>query len=74
MYHNKLLTIHNNKPKDPEFLSEDFNRFCDSLTLKELLVYNCKDLYSKIYAGYINQTNLIKKENNFSNSKRIYFK
>ena len=59
--HNKLIIIHNNKPKDDEFLSEDFTRFCESLTLKELLVYNCKELYQR-YVGYINQTNLIKKK------------
>ena len=41
--------------------TEDFKRFCNSLTLKELLVYNNKELYQR-YMGYINQINLIKKK------------
>ena len=57
----KLLELHQYKPKDPIFISQDFNRFCDSLTLKELLVYGNKELYQR-YQGYINQTNLIKKK------------
>jgi len=59
--YNKLLLINKNKPQDPEFLTEDFDRFCKSLTLKELLVYNTKELYQK-YTGYMNQINLIKKK------------
>tara|TARA_B100000900_G_scaffold416238_1_gene450440 strand:- start:8646 stop:11942 length:3297 start_codon:yes stop_codon:yes gene_type:complete len=57
----KLKLIHQNKPQDPIFLVEDFSRFCNSLTLKELLVYNNKELYQR-YVGYTNQTNLIKKK------------
>ena len=58
---NKLKLLKEKKPQDPTFLTEDFNRFCNSLTLKELLVYNCQELYQR-YAGYINQTELIKKK------------
>ena len=58
---NKLNSIIQNKPQDIEFLSQDFERFCLSLTLKDLLVYNRKELYQR-YMGYINQTNLIKKK------------
>ena len=57
----KLKLIHQNKPQDPIFLVEDFCRFCNALTLKELLVYNNKELYQR-YVGYTNQTNLIKKK------------
>jgi hypothetical protein len=58
---NKLNLLKEKKPVDPTFLTEDFNRFCSSLTLKELLVYNCQELYQR-YAGYTNQTELIKKK------------
>ena len=58
---NKIKLLQENKPSDPDFLTQDFNRFCNSLTLKELLVYNYQELYQR-YAGYINQTNLIKKK------------
>ena len=57
----KLNSIIQNKPQEVEFLSEDFERFCMSLTLKDLLVYNKKELYQR-YMGYINQTKLIKKK------------
>ena len=58
---NKLNSIIQNKPQDIDFLSQDFERFCLSLTLKDLLVYNRKELYQR-YMGYINQTKLIKKK------------
>ena len=58
---NKLNSIIQNKPQDVDFLSQDFDRFCLSLTLKDLLVYNRKELYQR-YMGYINQTKLIKKK------------
>ena len=57
----KILSLKQNKPKDDNFLTEDFNRFIGSLTLKELLIYNEKELYHK-YAGYLSQSNLIKKK------------
>ena len=58
---NKLASIFNEKPQEPEFDSKDFERFTKSLTLKELLIYNNKELYQR-YQGYINQTILIKKK------------
>ena len=58
---NKLISLNENKPKDPEFLLKDFDKFIESLTLKQLLVYNNKELFQK-YVGYINQTNIIKKK------------
>jgi len=63
----KLKLIQQNKPQDPIFLVEDFSRFCNALTLKELLVYNNKELYQR-YVGYTNQTNLIKKKNYITDS------
>ena len=59
--YNKLGLIHKNKPQDPDFQTDDFKRFCNSLTLKELVVYNNKELYQR-YSGYVNQINLIKKK------------
>ena len=59
--YNKLGLIHKNKPQDPDFQTDDFKRFCNSLTLKELLVYNNKELYQR-YMGYVNQISLIKKK------------
>ena len=59
--YNKLTILNKNKPGDPDFLVADFTRFCNSLTLKELLVYSCQELYQR-YMGYVNQTNLIKKK------------
>lgn len=58
---NKFNLLDNEKPQDPEFSSKDFERFKDSLTLKELLIYSNKELYQR-YQGYINQTILIKKK------------
>ena len=63
---NKLNILNKNKPTDPVFIISDFSRFCEALTLKELLVYSCQELYQR-YMGYVNQANLIKKKNNFSN-------
>ena len=57
----KIMQLKKNCPKEDDFMTEDFNRYIGSLTLKELLIYNEKELYHK-FAGYINQTNLIKKK------------
>ena len=42
-------------------MTKDFFRFVDSLTLKDILVYNNKELYHRSQ-GYLNQTKLIKKK------------
>ena len=57
----KLISLHIDKPSDPSFLTKEFSRFIDSLTLKDILVYNNKELYNR-YQGYLNQTKLIKKK------------
>ena len=56
---NKLQTLQQNIPNEPDFKNEGFARFIKSLTIKELLIYNIDDLY-KIYIGHISQMNLIK--------------
>ncbi len=57
----KVEDINNNKPNEPDFQSEDFSRFVDCLTIKELLIYSNDELYNK-FIGYINQINLIKQK------------
>ena len=59
--HRKLDIIHKEKPTDPDFQTRDFKRFISSLTIKELLIYNNKELYQR-FVGYINQINLIKQK------------
>lgn len=57
----KIKDLVNNKPKDPDFSTEAFNRYAQCLTLKDLLVYNNDELYNR-FVGYINQINLIKQK------------
>ena len=57
----KINNIKNNKPTDKIYQIKSFDRFVESLTLKEILVYNNSDLYHR-YSGYINQTKLIKQK------------
>ena len=56
---NKLKDIEENKPKDPDFLTNAFDRFKNCLSLKELLVYSNEELYNR-FVGYLNQVHLIK--------------
>ena len=55
----RLRSIISQKPTEPMFKDEAFNRFICSLTIKELLVYNNEELYNR-YVGYMNQCALIK--------------
>uniref|UniRef100_A0A6C0KHS6 Lon proteolytic domain-containing protein n=1 Tax=viral metagenome TaxID=1070528 RepID=A0A6C0KHS6_9ZZZZ len=57
----KLESLILNTPIDDEFNTTDFQRFTDSLTIKELLIYNTKELYNR-YIGYINQACLMKQK------------
>jgi len=59
--HNKLLSLQSSKPSDKEFQTENFDKFLNILTIKELLVYSNDELYQR-YIGYINQTRLIKQK------------
>ena len=58
---NKLISLKENKPNEQSFLSSEFERFCDILTIKELLIYRNEELYQR-FSGYINQTHLIKQK------------
>jgi ATP-dependent Lon protease len=58
---NKLMDINKNKPTDPDFNTNTFTQFIESLTLKELLIYSNSDLYEK-FAGYLSQIQIIKQK------------
>ena len=48
-------------PDDPLFKSEIFDTFKDSLSLKDLLVNSCNDLY-ELFIGYTSNIKSIKKQ------------
>lgn len=58
---NKLNTLKESQPNTPDFNVSEFSRFIDILTIKELLIYRNDELYQR-FAGYINQTALIKQK------------
>ena len=58
---NKIQSLHDEKPNDPEFLTSDFERFVNTLTIKELLIYGNDELYQR-FIGYLTQVNLIKQK------------
>jgi len=58
---NSLKEIEENKPLDKDFQELSWTKFIQSLTLKQLFIYNKSEIYEK-FIGYINQTNLIKKK------------
>jgi len=58
---NNKLELLKEKPEDPIFHTEDFSRFIESRTLKELLVYSCEELRQR-FVGYINQAKLMKQK------------
>ena len=58
---NMLKEIEENKPIDKDFQELSWTKFIQSLTLKQLFIYNKNEIYEK-YIGYINQTNLIKRK------------
>ena len=57
----KLKIIEEDKPNDKEFLELSWNKFIESLSLKQLFVYEKNEIYEK-YLGYINQIHLIKRK------------
>ena len=57
----KIKSLAINIPNDCIFLEEDFKKFVESLTLKELLIYSDDELYNK-FIGYNNQSALIKQK------------
>lgn len=58
---NKIKLLHDGKPADETYKSDDFNRFVNSISLKQLLVYSRDELYHK-YVGCINQNVLFKQK------------
>ena len=59
---NKIKDCKINKPKDNEFKTNIFDKFINHLTMKELLIYNNKELYNR-FVGYNNQAALIHQKN-----------
>ena len=57
----KITSLNQEKPTENDFSLEYWQRFVDSLTLKELLVYNNQEIYTK-FQGTINQLHLIKQK------------
>lgn len=57
----RLKTFAEEKPKDPEFNMNSFERYRQSITLKDLLIYNNQELYNR-YIGYLTQVGLIKQK------------
>ena len=58
---NKIASLYAEKPGDPDFLTSDFDRFVDTLTIKELLIYGNEELYQR-FIGYLTQVSLIKQK------------
>ncbi len=57
----KINSLRKNKPEDPAFSFNDYDRYLNSLTIKELLIYNEHELHQR-FIGYSNQINLIKQK------------
>lgn len=57
----KINSLKKNIPKISEFKFENYNKFIETLSLKELLIYNIEELQQK-YIGYLNQIKLIKQK------------
>lgn len=58
---NKILNLINEKPNDNDFNSSWFDRYIQTLTLKDIIIYNNEELYSR-FVGYISQVNSIKQK------------
>ena len=52
----KLTTIKENIPNSQDFKNSTFEKYIESLNLKDLLIYDCHDIYAK-YAGYLSNIN-----------------
>ena len=57
----KQININENLPANPEFHSEIFKNYLNTLCLKDYLIHTYSDIYSK-FIGYINQNNVIKRK------------
>ena len=58
---NRLINLTEEKPNDTDFVLDYWQKFTNSLTLKELLVYNNSEIYNK-FQIIINQLQLIKQK------------
>jgi len=58
---NKINKLKISLPEESSFIINDYIRYVDSLTIKELLIYNESELYQR-FVGYSNQINLIKQK------------
>lgn len=57
----KIASLYKTRPKDPEFHTQNFDKFIKTLTIKELLIYSNEELYQR-FIGYVNQANMIKQK------------
>jgi ATP-dependent Lon protease len=57
----KIKAIKDNAPKTVEFQDETFTRFIKSLNLKDFLIYDTHNIYSK-YAGYLSNLTTIRQK------------
>ena len=53
-----IKTIRDNSPQSTEFQCETFNRFLQSLNLKDYFIFEPHEVYSK-YVGYLNNLNVL---------------
>ena len=57
-----IKTIRDNIPQTTEFQGETFNRFLQSLNLKDYFIFEPHEIYSK-YVGYLNNLNVLNQIN-----------
>lgn len=57
----KNNSIRENAPQSTEFQGETFNRYIESLNLKDYMVYEPHEIYSK-YAGYLSNLNNLRQK------------
>ena len=60
-FKNKIKDLEINKPNEKDFDSDVFDAFLNTLSIKDLLIFNCEEIYYK-FVGTINQLNLIKQK------------
>ena len=58
----KIVQLKQNKPASNIYSLPDFDRFIDTISFKEMIVYNLKELYHK-YKGFHNNNESIRKKN-----------
>jgi len=59
---NKYSKLESEKPKDNEYKNEDWENFKKFLTLKDFLILNNNEIYSK-YISILTQNNFYKQKN-----------